>query len=325
MTELLKVENLQKHFPVSSGFLGIGKKRTVAAVSGVSFVIHEGETLGIVGESGSGKTTVSKVVLGLEEPTGGSVQWQGTEVAGESERRLRWFRQSVQAVFQDPFSALSPRQRVGDIIGEPLLFVPGMKKRDREQRVEEVMEQVGISPALRKRFPHEFSGGQRQRVAIARALTVKPKLIILDEPVSALDLSIRAQVLNLLKDLQETLGVSFLFIAHDLSVVEYMSHRVAVMYLGKIVEIAPADELYKRATHPYSKALVAAIPPRHPAEAKPVQPLQGEIPSPLNPPPGCAFSTRCPMVEDRCRSEEPELREVRPGQFSACHFAERLL
>ena len=324
MSALLEVDNVTKSFPVSS-FLGLGSSRVVRAVNGASLTIESGETVGLVGESGSGKTTLARMVLGLEPVTSGEIRFLERPVSNQPQRKLGWYRRSVQAVFQDPYSALNRRMRVGDIIGEPLLVAKVGDRQRRRERVAEVMEQVGLSPAFARRFPHEFSGGQRQRIAIARALSVNPRLIVLDEPVSALDVSIRAQVLNLLKDLQERLGVSYLFIAHDLAVVQFMSHRVGVMYLGRIVEFAPSDELYKQPAHPYTRALLAAIPPNHPRNARQAAPLEGEIPNPINPPPGCTFHPRCPLAKERCRAEVPELREIATGRIVACHFAEEVL
>lgn len=324
MTALLEVENVSKSFAVSS-FLGLGTGKVVRAVNGASLTVRSGETVGLVGESGSGKTTLARMVLGLEPVTSGEIRFQERPISNQPQRRLGWYRRSVQAVFQDPYSALNRRMRVGDIIGEPLLVAKMGDRQQRRERVAEVMEQVGLSPAFARRFPHEFSGGQRQRIAIARALSVNPQLIVLDEPVSALDVSIRAQVLNLLKDLQENLGVSYLFIAHDLAVVQFMSHRVGVMYLGRIVEFAPSSELYERPAHPYTRALLAAIPPNHPRNARQAAPLEGEIPNPISPPPGCTFHPRCPLAQDKCRVEVPELREVTADRVVACHFAEEVL
>jgi oligopeptide/dipeptide ABC transporter ATP-binding protein len=294
-------------------------------VNDVSLSVGPGETVGLVGESGSGKTTLARMVLGLEPITAGEITFLDRPVSGQPQRKLSWYRQAVQAVFQDPYSALNRRMRVEDIIAEPLLLTKTVGKRERRERVAQVMEQVGLSGNFARRFPHEFSGGQRQRIAIARALSVNPRLIVLDEPVSALDVSIRAQVLNLLKDLQETLGVSYLFIAHDLAVVQFMSNRIGVMYLGRIVELGSSEELYKHPAHPYTRALLSAIPPNHPRNAQRVTALEGEIPSPINPPSGCTFHPRCAFAQERCRVEAPILREIAPGQVAACHFTEEVL
>lgn len=325
MSSLLAVEGVSKAFPVSS-FFGRGGHKVVHAVNGVSLTVRPGETVGLVGESGSGKTTLARMVLGLEPVTAGEIRFLDRSVSGQPQRKLRWYRQMVQAVFQDPYSALNRRMRVEDIVAEPLLVAKNVgSMRERRERVFHVMEQVGLSAKFARRFPHEFSGGQRQRIAIARALSVSPRLIVLDEPVSALDVSIRAQVLNLLQELQETLGVAYLFIAHDLAVVQFMSDRIGVMYLGSIVELGPSEDLYKRPAHPYTRALLAAIPPNHPRNARLAAPLEGEIPSPINPPSGCSFHPRCPLAQQRCRVEQPILREVAPGKMAACHFSEEVL
>lgn len=320
---LLKVEGLSKHFQLSNGLFG-GANRSVRAVNGVSFEIAEGETLSLVGESGCGKSTTGRLIARLLDPTSGQVHFQGRDMAPVSGAELRSLRRDIQMVFQDPYSSLNPRQTVGDIIGAPFAIQGLTPPEGRRAAVQDLMRRVGLNPDHYYRYPREFSGGQRQRIGIARALALRPKLIICDEPVSALDVSVQAQVINLLQDLQRDLGVSYLFIAHDLSVVRHISHRVAVMYLGRIVEIADVASLYEHPKHPYSLALLSSAPAPDPdrVASRKRFVLKGELPSPVNQPSGCVFHTRCPMAADRCRQDVPALKPAGEGRLSACHFAD---
>jgi oligopeptide/dipeptide ABC transporter ATP-binding protein len=315
---VIEAAGLSKHFEARRGIFG-GSRGMVRAVDDISFAVESGQTLGVVGESGCGKTTTAKLVLGLEEPTGGSIRFEGRDLQGLDAAGRRHYRKSVQAVFQDPFASLSPRMRISDIIAEPLVTNEDLSAADVRKRVLRLLDLVGLAERSADLFPHEFSGGQRQRIAIARALALSPKLIVLDEPVSALDVSIRAQILNLLRDLQEQLGLSYLFIAHDLAAVAHMSHTIVVMYLGKIVEMGDARTLARAPKHPYTEALFSAALPSHPDERREEIILPGEVPSPLNPPSGCRFHPRCPQAMSRCGQQEPVLAPV-AGRFVACHL-----
>jgi oligopeptide transport system ATP-binding protein len=318
---LLRVEGLTMHFPVGSGW-GIGRQRTwVRAVDGVSFEVRRGETLGLVGESGSGKTTVGRTILQIYKPTAGSVVFDGVDLTKLGAEQLRRRRRDFQMIFQDPYASLDPRAKVVDIVGEPLDVHGLARGAARRQRVAELLEQVGLNPAFVSRYPHEFSGGQRQRIGIARALAASPRFVVCDEPISALDVSIQAQIINLLERLQEQLGLTYLFIAHDLAVVRHICDRVAVMYLGKIVEVAPRVDIYERPRHPYTKALLSAAPVPDPKieRARERIILTGDVPSPINPPAGCRFHPRCPFAQPRCGQEEP-LLEAEGEHQVACHF-----
>jgi oligopeptide transport system ATP-binding protein len=323
---LLRVEDLFVHFPIYRGFI---RKQVgaVRAVDGISFDIKRGETLGLVGESGSGKSTTGRAVLQLRRPTSGSVHFEGADLVALKGERLRGMRRKMQMIFQDPYASLNPRMTVGEIVGEPLMVHNVAKTREIEERVKQLLELVKLEPAFISRYPHEFSGGQRQRIGVARALALQPSFIVCDEPISALDVSIQAQVVNLLEELQGQFNLTYLFIAHDLSMVRHISDRVAVMYLGAIMELADRDEIYLRPLHPYTQALLSAIPIPDPvADSKRQRViLQGDIPSPINPPSGCRFRTRCPIAQAVCAESRPEFREIKPGHFVACFFAERFL
>ncbi|MGH2920323.1 MAG: ABC transporter ATP-binding protein [Solirubrobacteraceae bacterium] len=318
---LLEAEHLKLHFPIKQGLIIDRQVAQVHAVDDVTFTLHEGETLGLVGESGCGKTTLARTVMRLVEPTAGTLRFRGKDVSHCSRRELVPLRREMQMVFQDPYASLNPRKRVGQIVGTPLRLHSHAKGEEVERRVRELLERVGLAPEHVNRFPHEFSGGQRQRIGVARALAVDPKLIVLDEPVSALDVSIQAQIINLLDDLQDDLGLSYLFVAHDLSVVRHVSDRIAVMYLGKLMEVSPAEELYTKPIHPYSSALLQAIPIPDPRENRGRRRtvVAGEPPNPINPPSGCVFHPRCPHATDICRTAEPPLMAYANGHLAACH------
>jgi oligopeptide transport system ATP-binding protein len=319
---LLQVDNLVKYFPIMRGAVIRRQVGAVHAVDGVSFNIHQGETVGLVGESGCGKSTTGRTILQLYRATSGSVMFEGHNLVTMKGEELRKMRRKMQMIFQDPYASLNPRMTVGDIISEPLLVHGLANRKQAEERVQELLRLVGLNPAYANRYPHEFSGGQRQRVGVARALSLQPSLIICDEPISALDVSIQAQVVNLLEDLQKQFNLTYLFIAHDLSMVRHISTRVAVMYLGVIVEFADRDELYENPLHPYTQALLSAVPIPDPLaeEKRQRQVLQGEIPSPVNPPSGCRFRTRCPLAAEVCAQVRPDFREVKPSHFVACHM-----
>jgi oligopeptide transport system ATP-binding protein len=318
---LLEVEHLVKHFPIKSGIFFDREVASVKAVDDVSLTLREGETLGLVGESGCGKSTLCRTVIQLLEPTSGSVKYRGQELVGLSRKQMEPVRREIQMIFQDPYASLNPRKRVGQIIGDPIALHGLATGSQLRREVQQLMDRVGLQPEHYNRYPHEFSGGQRQRIGIARALALRPKLIIADEPVSALDVSIQAQIINLLEDLQDEFGLSYIFVAHDLGVVRHVSDRIAVMYLGKVVERSPAEVLYERPIHPYSVALLSAVPipdPKANAERKPVV-LEGDVPSPVDPPPACRFHTRCPWATEICSQDEPPLADYGQGQAAACH------
>jgi oligopeptide transport system ATP-binding protein len=322
---LLRVEGLVKHFPLTQGIVFKKTIGQVRAVDGVNFTLRSGETLGLVGESGCGKSTVSKLLMNLERPTAGSVFYKGTDITHLKGRELRRLRRNIQIIFQDPYSSLNPRMTVGDIVSEPWEIHPDVvAPKDRARRTRELLERVGLNPDFINRYPHQFSGGQRQRIGIARALALQPEIIICDEPVSALDVSVQAQVVNLLGELQQDFGLSYIFIAHDLSVVRHISDRVAVMYLGSLVEIGSEDDIYEKTAHPYTQALLSAVPVLDPAvraHKKRIM-LTGDVPSPANPPSGCRFRTRCWKAQDVCAEKAPELVDRGQGHPVACHFAE---
>jgi len=316
---VIEVKDLKKHFPVKKGLL----RRTVGqvyAVDGVTFTVRAGETLGLVGESGCGKTTAGRAAMRLVEPTSGSIKVEGKEIIGLSKADLRPYRRQMQIIFQDPFSSLNPRMTAGDIVGEPLLVHGVANAKERKEQVSALFARVGLRPAQMSNYPHQFSGGQRQRIGIARALALGPKLIVGDEPVSALDVSIQAQVINLLMELQAERRLSYLFISHNLAVVEHISHQIAVMYLGRIVEYADTRSIFTNAQHPYTEALLAAVPVPDPAIKRKKIVLQGDVPSPVKPPSGCHFHTRCPYAVARCKVESPPLREIAPGHHVSCHL-----
>ncbi len=317
MTPLVETRNLKKHFPVRSGLFG--PRQFVRAVDGITLSVRPGETLGIVGESGCGKSTLGRLLLRLLEPTEGEVWFAGENLQQLSAPALRQKRREMQIIFQDPYGSLNPRMRVGKIVGEGLEIHKLANGSEKKRRVLELLERVGLRPDAYDRYPHEFSGGQRQRIGIARALAVQPRLIVADEPVSALDVSIQAQIVNLLQDLQEEMGLTFVFIAHDLRVVEHISHWVAIMYLGKIVESADSTELYRNPRHPYTRALLSAVPVPDPTTRRERMLLPGDVPSPIHPPPGCPFHPRCPYVEERCRRERPRLVVGHADHAVACH------
>jgi len=318
---LLRVEGLKKHFPIMRGVIR-HQVGAVRAVDGISFDIHSGETFGLVGESGCGKSTTGRVILQLYRPTAGKVEFDGIDLTTLKGEALRVMRPRMQMIFQDPYASLNPRMTVGQIVAEPLDVHSDMPRQERKEWVHELLNLVGLNPRFEGRYPHEFSGGQRQRIGVARALALSPQFIVCDEPISALDVSVQAQVVNLLEDLQEKMGLTYLFIAHDLSMVRHISTRTAVMYLGKLMELAPREELYENPLHPYSQALLSAVPVADPeVEAKRKRTiLQGDVPSPAAPPPGCVFHTRCPIAVERCRVDVPEWRKVRPDHYVACHL-----
>jgi oligopeptide transport system ATP-binding protein len=322
-TTLLRVENLTKHFPVTRGIIFQKQVGAVQAVDDLTFEIKRGETFGLVGESGCGKSTTGRAILQLHKPTAGKVYFEGTELTTATPAVLRKMRRNMQIIFQDPYASLNPRMTVGSIIAEPLEIHNIGTAKERQERVQELLKLVGLNPYFVNRYPHEFSGGQRQRIGVARALALQPEFIVCDEPISALDVSIQAQVVNLLEELQDEFGLTYLFIAHDLSMVRHISDRVAVMYLGKLVELAERDDLYEDPLHPYAKALLSAVPIPDPVleEKRRRIILEGDVPSPINPPSGCRFHPRCPIAEDVCNQAVPEWREAKPGHWVACHLA----
>jgi len=320
---LIRVEHLRKYFPVKRGFLSLKEPPVIKAVDDVSFRIYKGETLGLVGESGCGKSTLGRTILRIYNPTSGKIIFNNTDVTALEPERLRTFRTRMQIIFQDSYASLNPRHRIGDIIAEPMIIHTSMSRAEIHARTKELLELVGLKGEYTKRFPHEFSGGQRQRINIARALALYPDFIVCDEPISALDVSIQAQVVNLLQDLQKKLCLTYLFIAHDLSMVQHISQRIAVMYLGKIVELAPSNVLFKEPLHPYTQSLISAIPipsPKIERNRKRII-LKGEVPSPINPPSGCIFHTRCPIVKEFCKEKPPDFFEIEPEHFVACNLA----
>jgi oligopeptide/dipeptide ABC transporter ATP-binding protein len=316
---LLRVEQLVKHFPVQRSFFSRGTGAVVHAVDGVSFELDRGQTMALVGESGCGKSTVGRLALRLIEPTSGRVAFDGVDLTALDPAEMRAQRRHLQMIFQDPYASLNPRMTVQQTLIEPMAL-HGLARGRQRERAAELLDLVGLSPQYLRRYPHEFSGGQRQRIGIARALAVEPRLIVCDEAVSALDVSVKAQIVNLLQDLQAQFGLALLFISHDLAIVEHMTHRVAVMYLGKIVEMAEKRQIFAAPRHPYTKALLSAVPVPEPGAVRRPMILKGDVPSPINPPSGCRFHTRCPFVFDRCRSEEPQLRSTEDGQWAACHL-----
>lgn len=322
---LLEVREMEMHFPVTRGIIFQRQVGAIKAVDGISFDLYEGETLGLVGESGCGKSTTGRAILQLHRPTNGSVKFEGKELTASKGEDLRQMRRRMQMIFQDPYASLNPRMTVGSIIGEPLeVHSIGSSRKDRQERVQELLKTVGLNPYFVNRYPHEFSGGQRQRIGVARALAVNPAFIVADEPISALDVSIQAQVINLMEDLQSEMNLTYLFIAHDLSVVRHIADRIAVMYLGKIVELADRDELYADPKHPYTQALLSAVPIPDPEIESRRQRiiLEGDVPSPANPPKGCNFCTRCPRVMDICKEKEPEFKDYGDGHYTACFLYE---
>jgi len=322
---LVRVENLVKHFPITQGIIVQRQVGAVKAVDGLSFSIKQGETLGLVGESGCGKSTTGRAILQLHEPTSGHVYYKDEDLTTASASTMRKLRRDIQIIFQDPYASLNPRMTIGDIIGEPLEVHNLGTPKERRERVQELLHLVGLNPFFIKRYPHEFSGGQRQRIGVARALALNPEFIVCDEPISALDVSVQAQVVNLLEELQEKFNLTYLFIAHDLSMVRHISDRIAVMYLGKLVELAARAELFNNKMHPYTIALLSAVPIPDPIKERQRKRiiLLGDVPSPANPPSGCRFHTRCPIAEEICKQEDPPFEEKQPGHWAACHFVKK--